>query len=78
MAKKMKVQTFDVVIEKDNDGWYVADVPAIQGCHTQARTRKELLRNVREVIELCLEVQEEKRLKPKSGFLRIEKVSVHA
>lgn len=78
MAKKMKVRTFDVVVEKDEDGWYVADVPAIAGCHTQAKTRRELIKNAKEVIALCLEVQEEKSKKPKTGFLGVEKVSVHA
>ena len=38
----MKVKMFDVIIEKDEDGWYIADVPAIHGCHTQAKTKKEL------------------------------------
>ena len=74
----MKVKTFDVIIEKDEDGLYVADVPAIRGCHTQAKTKKELLKNVREVIELCLEVQNERKAKSKTGFVGIEKVSINA
>lgn len=46
---------FMVVIEKDDSGFYVADVPALEGCHTQAKTKKELMRRVVEAIELCLE-----------------------
>ena len=49
---------FDVVIEKDADGYYVASVPALHGCHTQARSLDELSERIREVIELCLEVEE--------------------
>lgn len=48
---------FTVVIERDEDGWYVASVPAISGCHTQAKTLDALMRRTREVIELCLEDQ---------------------
>ena len=48
---------FLVVIERDEDGWYVATVPALRGCHTQARTLEELIPRVREAIALCLEVE---------------------
>ncbi|MBI5553311.1 MAG: type II toxin-antitoxin system HicB family antitoxin [Candidatus Diapherotrites archaeon] len=46
---------FTVIIERDAEGWLVADVPELQGCHTQAKTMDELLKRTREVIELCLE-----------------------
>lgn len=48
---------FDVVIERDADGCYVASVPAFRGCHAQARSLDELMTRVREAIELCLEVE---------------------
>jgi predicted RNase H-like HicB family nuclease len=48
---------FDVVIEKDSDGFLVAWVPALPGCHTQARSHDELTKRICEAIELCLEVQ---------------------
>lgn len=48
---------FDVVVERDTAGYFVASVPAISGCHTQARSLDELMARVREAIELCLEVQ---------------------
>lgn len=41
---------FDVVIEQDEDGMYVADVPVLPGCHTQGDTEEEALENVREAI----------------------------
>ncbi|MBN1940883.1 MAG: type II toxin-antitoxin system HicB family antitoxin [Candidatus Diapherotrites archaeon] len=74
----MKVRTFDVIIEKDEDGWFVADVPALQACHTQGKTKKEVLENIKEAIELCLEVEEEKKNKQKTGFVSVEKVKVYA
>ena len=53
----MKRQTFTVLIEQDDDGFYVATVPALSGCHTQAKTFEELYPRIREVIELCLEAK---------------------
>jgi predicted RNase H-like HicB family nuclease len=50
---------FDVVIEKDSEGLFVASVPALAGCHTQARSLDELLERIKEAIELCLEVQDD-------------------
>ena len=57
MAKKSKerLMKFKVIVEKDEDGHYVADVPELQGCHTQAKDKRELMKRVREVIALCLE-----------------------
>lgn len=48
---------FNVVVEKDRDGFYVASIPELQGCHTQARSLDELMERIREAAELCLEVQ---------------------
>jgi predicted RNase H-like HicB family nuclease len=48
---------FSVVIERDEEGYYVASVPALPGCHTQARSLDELMERVREAIALCLEVK---------------------
>jgi predicted RNase H-like HicB family nuclease len=47
---------FDVVIERDAEGFCVASVPALRGCHTQARSLDQLMERVREAIELCLDV----------------------
>ena len=49
---------FNVVIERDADGYFVASVPALRGCHTQAKSLDALMKRVREAIELCLEVEE--------------------
>ena len=46
---------FSVVIERDEDGFYVASVPSLPGCHTQARSLDDLMARIREAIELQLE-----------------------
>jgi len=46
---------FSVIIERDVEGYYVASVPGLRGCHTQAKSLDELMERVQEAIELCLE-----------------------
>ena len=48
---------FDVVIERGEEGNYIASVPQLPGCHTQARSLDELTDRIREAAGLCLEVQ---------------------
>ena len=50
---------FSVIIERDQEGYYVASVPSLQGCHTQAKSLDELIARAKEAIELCLEVEAE-------------------
>ena len=47
---------FNVVIEKDEDGYFIASVPTLRGCHTQAKSLDVLMQRIQEAIELCLEV----------------------
>ena len=68
-----KVHNFTVVIEKDEDGIYVGSVPALRGCHTQGKTMDELLKNIKEAIELCLEVDKDV---PQEQFVGIQQVQV--
>ena len=69
---KKKLQNFTVVITKEDD-YYVGSVPALKGCHTQGKTIDELLKNIKEAIELCLEV--EKKV-PEERFVGIQQVQV--
>ncbi len=70
---KNRVYNFTVVIEKDEDGYLVASVPALKGCHTQGKTMDELLANVKEAIELCLEVEKDV---PTEEFVGVQQVKV--
>ena len=51
----MNKHTFPIIVEKDEDGFYVAVNPSLQGCYSQGKTIEEALRNVQEATELCLE-----------------------
>ena len=56
----MNLYRFQVIIEQDEDGFFVADVPALKGCHTQGKTFEEAMNNIREVITMCIqELKEE-------------------
>lgn len=48
---------FHVVIERDSEGYYVASIPSLQGCHTQAKSLDALMERNKEAIELCLDVE---------------------
>ena len=67
---------FDVVIERDEDGYYLASVPQIPGCHTQARSLDEVTQRIREAIELCLEVEGTPEQNPE--FIGIQRITIAA
>ncbi|MEK6901867.1 MAG: type II toxin-antitoxin system HicB family antitoxin [Nanoarchaeota archaeon] len=52
-------RVFHVIIEQDEDGGYIGKVPELRGCLSQGDTLDELMANIREAIELCLEVQQD-------------------
>ena len=65
---------FNVVIEQDEDGFFVASVPSLRGCHTQAKSLDVLMERIKEAIELCLEVE-----KPVANrFVGVQRVAVPA
>jgi predicted RNase H-like HicB family nuclease len=67
---------FDVIVERDSEGYFVASVPTLTGCHTQAKSLDELMERIREAIELCLEVQGE--VPEQLDFVGIQRISVAA
>ncbi|HJX05913.1 MAG TPA: type II toxin-antitoxin system HicB family antitoxin [Candidatus Nanoarchaeia archaeon] len=72
---KKRIRNFTVIIDKGEDGFYVGSVPALKGCHTQGKTIDELLKNIKEAIELCLEVEKDV---PDEHFIGIQQVQVKA
>lgn len=67
---------FDVVIERDEEGLYVASVPQLPGCHTDGTSLDELMVEIREAIELCLEVQGEQPINLE--FVGIQRITIAA
>ena len=65
---------FNVVIEQDEDGYFVASVPALLGCHTQAKSLDVLMKRVKEAIALCIEVEEPVA----NQFIGVQRVAVMA
>lgn len=70
------MRDFNVIIERDSDGYYVASVPALKGCYTQAQSLDELQDNIKEVIELCLEDQETDGGYVPEEFIGIQRISI--
>lgn len=64
---------FNVVIERDSEGWLLASVPSLAGCHTQAKSFDDLDVRIREAITLCLKDDEESY---DSEFIGIQRVAV--
>jgi predicted RNase H-like HicB family nuclease len=67
---------FDVVIERDADGYFVASVPSLPGCHTQAKSMDKLRDRISEAISLCLE-EHGVDVEP-SEFVGIQRIAVEA
>lgn len=74
VASAPKTQEFYVIIEQDEDGYYVADVPELPGCHTQAKSLDEMLPRVREAIALYLEAFPQ--YQKLSKFVGIQRITV--
>ena len=69
----MEKRNFVVVIERDENGTYVGEVPDLKGCYTQGDSVEEVMKNIREVIEMCLE--EQKIITP-NEFIGVQKIEV--
>ena len=69
-----KPRSFNVVIEQDAEGMYVASVPDLPGCHTQAKSLDTLMKRIREVIELCLEDQQDHE--GSASFIGVQRIQV--
>jgi predicted RNase H-like HicB family nuclease len=68
---------FNVIIERDSEGYYVATVPELRGCHTQAKSLDVLMKRVREAIDLCLEEEGAPPTEP-SEFIGVQRMTVES
>jgi len=68
------LKELSVIIEKDSDGYFVASVPSLRGCHTQAKSLDILMERIQEAAELCIEFEDAENLTLE--FLGIQKISV--
>jgi predicted RNase H-like HicB family nuclease len=68
---------FPVVIEQDEDGWFVATVPSLRGCHTQAKTLAELDERIREAVALCVEAESSRNaVVPQNKFIGVHEMEI--
>lgn len=71
--KKKRHGDFHVLIEKDEDGYFIAEVPELPGCHTQAKSLDQLMKRTQEAILLCLD---EEGRKHEIEFVGVQKIAV--
>lgn len=71
---KVKDRQFPIVVERDEDGFYVAECPLFQGCYSQGKTLDECLKNIREVIHLCLQEQHNHEA---AKLFQLKELSIH-
>jgi predicted RNase H-like HicB family nuclease len=74
---KIITMKLDVVLEKDETGYYVAEVPALPGCFSQGKTLAEVTQNIKEAIEGWLEVMNEKSRGKKTKNTRSKRIAVN-
>ncbi len=66
---------FTVVIERDEDGYFIGTVPQLKGCHTQAKSLDELMERVKEAVSLCLEAEDELE-EDELQFVGVQRIAV--
>ncbi len=71
------MKKFNVVIEKDTAGYFVASVPSLPGCHTQAKSLDKLQDRIKEAIVLCLEVEDRLEEEP-TEFVGVQRIAIEA
>ena len=78
MAKRKHV--FQVIVEQDEAGYYVAECPALRACYTQGKTYEEVMENIKDVIALCLEDlrAQGKKMPKQAEIIGVQRVEVTA
>ena len=64
---------FYIIVERDEDGFFVGEVPQLKACYSQGKTLDELMENMKEVIEMCLEEEE---FEETSEFIGVQKITI--
>lgn len=73
----IKNKEFYVLIEKDEDGYYIGEVPQLKACYSQGETIDELMENMKEVIEMCIEeLEENNNLININEFIGVQKIRI--
>jgi predicted RNase H-like HicB family nuclease len=75
-ATKQKTLHFPIIVEQDEDNIYIVSCPAFKGCHSQGKTIEEALDNIREVIEMCMEEENEGIASESNSFIGFREVEV--
>ncbi|MGC9354358.1 MAG: type II toxin-antitoxin system HicB family antitoxin [Mariniphaga sp.] len=58
-----KILHLPIVVEQDEDDFYIVSCPVFKGCHSYGKTIDEALENIREVVEMCIDEEKEKTIK---------------
>lgn len=77
---KKRKHEFQVIIEQDEAGYFVAECPALKACYTQGRTYEEVIENIKDVIALCLEElrKKGKRIPHQPEIIGVKRIEVAA
>ena len=67
------MKSFNVLVEQDEDGWFISEVLELPGCHTQAKTLDELMKRTKEAISLYLKT---KKPKVRERFIALQQIVV--
>ena len=68
----MKKLHLPIIVEQDEDGYYIVSCPIFKGCHSYGKTINEAMENIKEVIEMCLEEEDVEKLNEFIGFRELE------
>jgi predicted RNase H-like HicB family nuclease len=71
----MKNKSFIVYIEQDEDGVFIGSIPALQGCHAEGKTQKEMITKLQQVLKLCLRNVNKKDIE-KTKFVGIQSLDL--
>lgn len=76
VSQEHRVLQFAVIVERDEDGFFVVECPTLPGCVSQGTTEEEALENIREAIGLWLEVEAEKQAQVAPQGVQVRQVAV--